>query len=60
MQRAAPRSQRVRLSIGVAAETELIRQSHDAQRLGDGAFAGRQNGAADQHQDMVPDWCGEA
>jgi hypothetical protein len=44
----------------VAAETGFIRQSHDAQRLGDGAFAGCQDSAADQHQDMVPDRCGEA
>src|SRR3954451_20124172 len=44
----------------VAAETGLIRQPHDAQRLGDGAFAWCQDGAADQNQDMLPDRRGEA
>ena len=38
----------------VAAETGLTRQPHDTQRLGDGALAWCQDGAADLHQDMVP------
>jgi len=44
----------------VAAEVSLVRQPHDAQRLGDGTLAGCQNRTGDQHQDAVPDWCGEA
>jgi hypothetical protein len=43
-----------------AAEVGMTGQSHDAQRLGDGALARRQDGAADQHQDMVSDRRGEA
>src|SRR5271170_277171 len=44
----------------VAAEAGSVRQPHDAQRLGDGALAGCEDSTADQHQDMVPDWGGEA
>jgi hypothetical protein len=38
-----------------AAETGLIRQPHGRQHLSDGALARCQDGAPDQHQDMIPD-----
>jgi hypothetical protein len=44
----------------VATEPRLVRQAHDAQGLGDGALARRQNGAGDQHQNAAPDGRGEA
>ena len=43
-----------------AAKAGPIRQPHDAQRLGDGAFARCQDRTGHQHKDVVPDRCREA
>ena len=44
----------------IATEARLIRQPHDAQRLGDGALARSQHRTGHQDQDAVPDRRGEA
>ena len=44
----------------IAAEPGLIAQPHDAQRLSDRAFAGRQHGAGHQHENVAPHRGGEA
>ena len=38
----------------------VLRESGDAQRGGDGAPSRGQDGAEDQHQHVLPGWCGEA